>query len=108
EITDLLTRRLSSDEQALRTTLSEVDPKYRRGKGKVVSWKQWLMPLTAAACILIVVKFVFFPSDTALYKLPEMRSEVVRGNQSSEADSYEHAVEAFNAKDYSKSTSILL
>lgn len=108
EITDLLTRRLSSGEQALRTTIAEADTKYRRGKGKVVSWKQWLIPVAAAACILIVVKFVFFPADTALYELPEMRSEVVRGNQSSEADSYERAVEAFNAKDYPKSTSILL
>jgi tetratricopeptide (TPR) repeat protein len=106
EMVDLLTHRLSSDEQTLRMSLTEAEAKYR--KGKVVSWKQWLMPLAAAACILIIVKFVFFPPDITLYELPEMRSEIVRGNQNNEADRYEHAVEAFNAKDYRKSTSILL
>lgn len=108
EMVDLLTHRLSSDEQTLRMSLTDAEAKYRKGKGKVVSWKQWLMPLAAAACILIVVKFVFFPSDITLYELPEMRSEIVRGNQNNEADRYEHAVEAFNAKDYRESTSILL
>jgi len=106
EMTNLLSRRLSSEEETLRTNLKKVETTYR--KGKVILWKQWLIPLAAAACLLIVAKFVFFPSDTALYELPEMRSEIVRGNQNNEADSYERAVEAFNAKDYQESTPILL
>ncbi len=106
EMTDLLTRRLSSEEEALRANLTEAETKHRTGK--VISWKQWLTPLIAAACILIVVKFVFFPSDTALYELPEMRSEIVRGSQNNEADQYEDAVKAFNDKNYQKSTRILM
>lgn len=106
ELTEVVRRRLSSEEETLRANLVEVETTHR--KGKLISWKQWLIPLAAAACVLIVVKFIFFQSDTALYALPEMQSGVVRGNQNNEANDYERAVEAFNAKDYRKSTSILL
>jgi len=108
EISAILTHRLSGEEQALRSNLAEAEARYRAGKERnVVPWKRWITPLIAAACILITMKIVFFPSDSALYDLPEMRSEIVRGSQRSAEERYEEAVKAFNTKEYARSSSIL-
>ncbi len=107
EIRTLLNRRISSNEPALRETLTEVSKEYRGKEGaKVIPWKKWLIPVTIAACFILVGRWLFMP-DTQIYNLPEMRSEIVRGEENAELSRYEEAVKAFNNKDYKTSTVVL-
>ncbi|WP_099367153.1 hypothetical protein [Sphingobacterium sp. 1.A.4] len=120
EMHGILKDRLGSKEEELRTTLKAVEREIRDGERdakaddgeispeniKVVSWKKWIIPLVAAACLLLIGKFFFFPSSYN-YELPDMPSEIVRGQEDPELNRYEEAVKAYNSKDYEKSTLIL-
>ena len=120
EMQGILKDRLGSKEEDLRATLKAVEREIRDGerdakahdgeifaeKNKVISWKKWIIPLVAAACLLLIGKFFFFPTGYH-YELPDMPSEIVRGQEDPELNRYEEAVRAYNRKDYEKSALIL-
>ncbi|HMR20270.1 MAG TPA: hypothetical protein PKA53_13285, partial [Sphingobacterium sp.] len=64
------------------------------------------LPIAAAACLLVFFGlFLFRGGDHALYELPQMQSEIVRG-QAGDV-SYEDAVKAFNNKSYGEARTML-
>lgn len=111
EIQQILQSRLSSESEAVHTSLKAAEKQLRSGSQKRPSWPRKWAPLLAAACVIALLTLFLFPRDTALYELPEMRSEIVRGagedEMGQESQRYEEAVAAFNARNYSQSTGIL-
>ncbi|MFZ4260482.1 tetratricopeptide repeat protein [Sphingobacterium sp. HJSM2_6] len=107
EIRNLLNRRIPSNESALRNTLNELSEAYRSAApSHVISWKKWLIPVAIAACFILIGRWLFVP-DAQVYDLPEMRSEIVRGEVNTELSQYEEAVTAYNKKDYETSAAVL-
>ena len=99
EVHDILSHRVVSKEIELRETLSTVSNNFRHQTAvKVVNFRKWI-PILAAACLLVVGALFFFNQSDDLYALPELHSEIVRGQEENVV--YENGVKAFNAKDYS-------
>jgi len=105
ELHAVLRKRLLADDGPLRQTLGDAEKSFRTEKGKIWVWRRWIIPIAAAACLLILGRLFLFPGS--YYQLPEMLSEIVRGDINSEKNQYEQAVRAFNEKDYVESTKIL-
>src|SRR5690606_33975499 len=105
ELHAVLRKRLLADDGPLRQTLGDAEKSFRTEKGKIWVWRRWIIPIAAAACLLILGRLFLFP--VSYYQLPEMRSEIVRGDINSEKNQYEQAVRAFNEKDYVESTKLL-
>lgn len=102
-----LANRLISKEDDLRRNLVLVEKDYRsKQKGTVVHLRKWIIPIVAAACLLVLAKVFLFPA-ASYYEIPEMRSEIVRGQEDPKLLTYEEAVKAFNAKEYAQSSSVL-
>jgi len=101
----VLEKRLNSKEEDLRASLQTARASLAQERGKVVSFKKWLIPIAVAACLLIIGRLVF--DSSTYYELPAMQSEIVRGQEDPEALSYENAVKAFNDDDYDQSATIL-
>jgi len=105
------------DVSALRNSLRQAEDGFRRTAGNggqpaknrvfaLSEWKKWAVSVAAAACLLVLGRlFLFAPAE--YYELPQMRSEIVRGDADGAAAVYEDAVRAFNAKDYASATAIL-
>ncbi|TJZ60725.1 hypothetical protein FAZ15_12125 [Sphingobacterium olei] len=106
EVQSILARRMNSGEDELRTNLHEAAHANRHSESdnKSKSLYRILVPILAAACILVVIKFSLSTSST-LYQLPIMESEIVRG--SGEAGKYEDAVIYFNNQSFSEARDIL-
>jgi hypothetical protein len=106
KVQSILARRTNSGEDELRTHLHEAATAHRRpeGNNKSKSLYRILVPILAAAGILIVIKFSLYTSST-LYQLPVMESEIVRG--AGEDGKYEDAVISFNNKSFSQARDIL-
>lgn len=102
ELHAILKNRLNRDDSGLREKLTLAEHAQRKGPGRM----RWI-PLLAAACVLIFGVLFFFPLQNSVYTLPEMRSEIVRGDLSQEGQTYEGAVKAFNDGDFTKSSAIL-
>lgn len=107
ELRNNLKNRLSADATALREKLIIAEMNMRKNPSQSMQLRKWT-PYLAAACLLIAGALFFFPtSDNNIYNLPDMRSEIVRGNASGEIHRYEEAVLAFNTHDYGRSSTIL-
>lgn len=106
QVQQLLTDRLSHDERALRHSLQVAEKQFRE-PNKVVSFKKWIIPIVAAAACLFILGRLFLFAPSGYGELPQMRSEIVRGDENSANSKYEDAVKAFNSKDYASSTTIL-
>lgn len=78
----------------LNSTLTEVGDAYFKKKDRVRILR-WLLPVTVAACLLVVFRFW---SDPAFEKLPGMPSATQRGDRGDAT--YEQAVKAYNEGDY--------
>ncbi|MBE8720040.1 hypothetical protein C4F40_04770 [Sphingobacterium sp. Ka21] len=106
EVQSILARRMNSSEHELRTHLHEAATAHRRpeGNNKSKSLYRILIPILAAACIVVVVKF-FSNTSSTLYQLPVMESEIVRG--AGEAGEYEDAVTFFNSQSFGQAREIL-
>lgn len=106
EVQSILARRINSGEDELRTNLHEAAyaNRHSEGRNKSKSLYRILVPILAAAGILIVIKFSLYTSST-LYQLPIMESEIVRG--SGETGKYEDAVIYFNNQSFSQARDIL-
>lgn len=98
EIRGILTKRLLSKEKDLQDTLAQVSHDFRsKPRGIMVRMKRYII-VTSAACVLILVGLFFMDRTNELYALPEMQSEIVRGQEQNEW--YENAVVAFNNGKY--------
>lgn len=109
ELHQILSARLQNPTDELRKNLLAAEQNARLQNNSTSLKIKTLIPYLAAACILVMATLFFFPwqkSDN-LYSLPEMRSEVVRGEQSTENQAYEEAVLAFNQKKYGSSSDLL-
>ncbi len=106
EVQSILARRMSSDADELRNNLHEAATAHRRSEGnnKSKSLYRILVPILAAACVLVVFKF-FSGTSSTLYQLPIMESEIVRG--AGEAGKYEDAVRHFNNQSFDQARDIL-
>lgn len=106
EIQSILAQRINNSEHELRDSLRKAEQTVRSPKGKNKSKPLYrvLIPLLAAACILIVFKLFYNPS-AGLYQLPIMESEIVRG--AAENGKYEDAVNAFNSQSFGQAREIL-
>lgn len=107
EIQKIIASRLSGEkeEQALSETLRQSEAVHRVSqKVKKRSIYTFILPLAAAACLLFFLKIFFF-SSSALYELPRLESEVVRGEM--KANKYEDVVRTFNEKSYKEARVIL-
>lgn len=109
EIYNILEYRSTSGAEGLREKLSEVETAFRSGARKRTSIVRKLIPIWAAACVLILAMLFLLPRTENLYELPQMRSEIVRGQSDQEPASqrYEAAVSAFNQGQYAESTNLL-
>lgn len=126
ELHTIIKNRLSEESQHLRQQLKDVEKQFRMEDETTTGTIRQLhprnessasrgvfkryIPYLAAACVLIIAGLFFFPfsnTNTSPYSMPTMRSEIVRGDMSTENQTYEKAVEAFNAGKYKKSSEIL-
>lgn len=111
EIHRALENRILSDSEGLREKLNEVEVAFRSGGQKNKPIIRKLLPILAAACVLIGATLFLLPGKDSLYELPQMRSEIVRGqsdtNFGTASQRYEEAVNAFNEGLYTQSTNLL-
>ena len=117
ELENILSSRLSGEAESLRSTLKETEQAFRsasmeepadRPASKTVNIRR-LIPLLAAACVLVAGTLFFFPGKDAdpFYELPNMRSEVVRGDASTADQRYEEAARSYNEGQYARSSELL-
>jgi len=91
---------------ALQETLRQVSDNHFASRPALKKRRMitWLIPMAAAACLLVAFNFFgWFTTD--FNQLPEMSLAVTRGN-ASDTD-YEEAARAFNAADYDSSAELL-
>lgn len=103
EVYEILNKRIVSEEIEFRSNLSTVTNNFRYNtEAKVINFKK-IISCGAVACILIIGALFFFSkSETDLYELPSLRSEVLRGSLVS--GSYERAIQVFNKGDYAEAS----
>lgn len=105
---ETLRKRLGAEHQvsALRATLKDVSDQHfsrpaKKGRPGLV---RWLIPLAAAACLLVVSNWLgWFATDYEA--LPTMPVSATRGVD--QDDHYRQAAEAYNGADYSLSADLL-
>lgn len=105
ELERILSSRLSAEAGALRSTLKQSEQKFRNTSMNI----RRLIPLLAAACVLVAATLFFMPwkDSDHFYELPNMRSEVVRGDAATEDQRYERAAASFNDRQYGQSSALL-
>lgn len=106
EVHEIINRRLSSNETYLRETLfhAETEVRFKRNRRFLVAIRPFLA-VASVACVLLFGYLFFFNTNNALYELPDMQSEIVRGQESN--NQYEEAVKLYNEKLYSQARAIL-
>lgn len=106
EVHEIINSRMDSNESELRSNLANARANIsviQNPRNKVF---KIYIPIAAAVCLLVFFGlFLFKGADRALYELPTMQSEIVRGEV--ENTSYEDAVKAFNDGQYRESRSML-
>ncbi|NGM72655.1 tetratricopeptide repeat protein [Sphingobacterium sp. SGL-16] len=105
EVHDIINKRLNSNESDLRESLFHAETEYRYPKQTLFQRIKPIVTIASAACVLLFGYLFFFNNNTALYELPTMQSEIVRGQESN--DQYEEAVRLYNQKSYADSRTIL-
>lgn len=105
QVHDIINKREHSQEFELRKTLSEVEGNFRKPEKSLFVRLKPLIGVVSAACVLIVGYLFFVRTNTSLYELPNMQSEIVRGQES--LSPYEDAVKLYNNKSYTQARDIL-
>ncbi|NGF55279.1 hypothetical protein G5B35_18300 [Parapusillimonas sp. SGNA-6] len=106
ELQGIIRSRLNSNEKILRTHMQNARILSQSTKGSSKKVYKLYLPIAAVACLLVFFSlFLLRNSDSGLYDLPTMQSEIVRGQE--ENVSYEHAVKAFNNKEYEQARTML-
>src|SRR5690606_24347450 len=103
EVNDIIHKRVNSGEQDLRISLRAAEQETRSHDGATPLIKKIkpLIAVVSAACLFVVGYLFFTNSNSSLYELPAMQSEVVRGEEA--VARYEEAVRLYNAKSYKES-----
>lgn len=107
EVNDIIHKRVNSGEQDLRISLRAAEQEIRSHDGATPLIKKIkpLIAVVSAACLFVVGYLFFTNSNSSLYELPAMQSEVVRGEEA--VARYEEAVRLYNAKSYKESREML-
>lgn len=104
---EVVMKRHHPDALRLRENLQKAEDEYRNEtKSKRIGSGTWT--LLIAACLLVF--FLINPfknSDNTLYQLPEMHSEIVRGDAQEKAVRYEEAVVYYKEGEFSKARQVL-
>lgn len=100
EISHVLAKRALSDEDKVRSTITNVSKEFRRKHVSNIVWLKRYATVASVACVLLLVGLFFLNRKTEVYTLPEIQSEIVRGQEQNRL--YEDAVSAFNGGKYSE------
>ena len=105
EVHEIISRRIESGEDELRENIARARANIATAPKSNKVFKMYI-PIAAAACLLAVFGlFLFRGGDQALYDMPIMPSEIVRGEVGN--TSYEDAVKLFNEGKYSEVRAVL-
>src|SRR5690606_446162 len=106
EVNDIIHKRVNSGEQDLRISLRAAEQETRSHDGATPLIKKIkpLIAVVSAACLFVVGYLFFTNSNSSLYELPAMQSEVVRGEEA--VARYEEAVRLYNARCYKESREV--
>lgn len=105
EVHTIINRRMSSKEADLRETLFHAETEIRVPQKSSFQRIKPILAILSVACVLLFGYLFFFNSDIALYELPDMQSEIVRGEEANKQ--YEDAVKLYNEKEYGASRVLL-